>query len=62
MFITKINEINWDRDLDYTDVENSISEFSRKIDKIYQKCFPIKVKYISPKRLKNRWITQDVKN
>ena len=61
-FIDKISEINWDHVLDYNDVENCIIEFTNKIDKIYQKCFPIKVKYISPKRHKNKWITQDVKN
>ena len=59
--VTELNEVNWDQVLDYNDVEKSISEFSNKLDELYRKCFPLKTKFISPKRYKNRWITQDVK-
>ena len=60
-FVAKLNDINWDNELDYNNIENSISDFSNKIDEIYKTCFPLKIKYISPKRLKNKWISQDVK-
>ena len=59
--VENLNEINWDQILDYNDVEKSISEFSNKLDELYKKCFPLKTKFISPKRHKNKWITQDVK-
>ena len=36
--------------------------FAKKFYEIYQNCFPVKIKYISPKRHKNKWITQDVKH
>ena len=61
MFEAKLAEIDWDTKLDFDDIATSIFEFNNIIDKIYQKCFPIKIKYISPKRHKNKWITQDVK-
>ena len=60
-FKAKLTEIDWDRYLNYNDVENSISQFTNKLDEIYQNCFPVKIKYISHKRYKNKWITQDVK-
>ena len=56
-----LNEINWDQILDFNDVEKSISVFCTKLDELYKKCFPTKVKFISSKRHKNKWITQDVK-
>lgn len=59
--VTKLSEIDWDNELDHDDVESSISTFINKIDEIYQNCFPLKVKFISPKRYKNKWITQDIK-
>ena len=59
--IAKISDVNWDLEINCDNIETSIMEFSNKIDKIYQKCFPVKIKFISPKRQKNKWITQDVK-
>ena len=60
-FVAKLNDINWDNELDYNNIENSISDFSNKIDEIYKTCFPLKIKYISRKRHRNKWISQDVK-
>ena len=60
-FVAKLNDINWDNELDYNSIENSISGFSNKIDEIYKTCFPLKIKYISRKRHRNKWISQDVK-
>ena len=60
-FAANLKDINWDQVLDYDDVETSISVFKNILDELYRKCFPVKVKFISPKRHKNKWITQEVK-
>ena len=47
--------------LNYDDVNNCCIKFVDHLNLLYQKNFPLKVKHISKKRLKNRWITSDVK-
>ena len=59
--VTELDNTDWDLLLDYNDPENSIDIFSEKLNSLYVKCFPLKIKYISQKRLKNKWITQEVK-
>ena len=56
-----LNNTNWDEILDYDDPENSIDIFSNKLNSLYVKFFPLKVKHVSDKRLKNKWITREVK-
>ena len=56
-----LNTTNWDDLLNYDDVESSSKIFVSHLNLLYQKSFPIKVKFISNKRLTNRWVTSDVK-
>ena len=51
----------WDDILDYDDVDNCIMNFIDKLNLLYTKHFPIKTKYVSHKRFKNKWITQEIK-
>ena len=59
--INELDNVDWDGILLYDDPNNCLKKNSRKIDSLYAKCFPKKVKFVSSKRLKNRWITQDIK-
>ena len=61
--ILKDNLVNtdWDSLLNYNDLDSCTTTFIDKINDLYIKCFPLKVKFVSIKRLKNRWITSDVK-
>ena len=60
-FCNDLNNTNWDDLLDYDDVESSSREFVSHLNLLYQNSFPIKVKFVSNKRLKNKWVTSDVK-
>ena len=57
----EVANIPWDDILDYDDVDNSIINFIDKLNLLYTKHFPIKTKYLSHKRFKNKWITQEIK-
>ena len=56
-FSNKLLDINWDAFLDVEDVNCQWNSFIDFVDKLYVKCFPLKTKIISEKRLKNPWIT-----
>ena len=58
----KLDSIDWNSILDYNDIENCVKTFIDKINYLYQRSFPLKTKFISTKRYKNKWITSDVKN
>ena len=60
-FSNEISNINWDAVLDYNDPENSLNIFADKLNSLYSKCFPLKTKFISQKRVKNKWISHEVK-
>ena len=59
--INELEIIDWNSLLDYNDPETCLGSFIDKINSLYRKCFPLKTKFISHKRLKNRWISQDIK-
>ena len=61
-FCSDLAEINWNEELNYDDIENCIIIFSQKMNLSYQKCFPIKTKFISNKRLNNKWLGQGLKH
>lgn len=58
---SELDNVDWDGILPYGDPNRCCDIFSEKLDYLYTKCFPLKVKYVSNKRLKNRWLTQDIK-
>ena len=57
----ELKKVNWNNFLNYDDPENCIAVFTEKLNVLYNKCFPLKTKFISAKRYINRWITQEVK-
>ena len=59
--ICKLQNIDWDIALDHSNVNNSITYFTNTLNNLYLECFPTKVKFLSPKRLKNSWITPETK-
>ena len=61
-FTEKLSSIDWDDLLDYSDVDSSLSTFIEQLNVIYRKYFPLKTKFISEKRMKNKWITPEIKN
>ena len=57
----ELDKIDWDSLLDYNDVNSCTITFIDKIDSLYRKCFPLKTKFVSAKRMKNKWITPNLK-
>ena len=57
----KLQNIDWDTLLDFSNLDNCINLFIYTLNKLYSECFPTKVKFISSKRLKNNWITPETK-
>ena len=57
----ELSNINWDFLLNYDDVENCTLRFIEILNNFYQKCFPLKTKLVSTKRLQNKWITVEIK-
>ena len=51
--------IDWDSVL-VGSLNDQFSLFERKIKSTYYNCFPLKVKYISVKRFKNRWLSAGI--
>ena len=60
--LTEISSLNWDNILDYTNVDLSLTTFINHLNYMYRKFFPLKIKYISLKRLNKPWITTIVKH
>ena len=54
------------RELDFyfssTDLDTNVNEFTAKINKLYCKCFPIKIKCVSSKRARKPWISDGIIN
>ena len=42
------------------DVNINIKLFSESLNELYCKCFPLKIKYVSPNRLKKPWLTSAI--
>ena len=61
-FTQQLNTVKWNEVLSSEDVNLNCNSFIKKLNEIYNKCFPMKTKFVSDKRLKNPWITQSVIN
>ena len=60
-FCDELSRTDWVFD-DASLVNNNTEYFITKLNKIYCRCFPLKIKYISYKRLSKPWLTQRLKN
>ena len=56
LFRNKLLELNW-CDILYGDVSQQVLNFDSVVNEIYCSTFPLKIKYLSVKRLKSPWIT-----
>lgn len=55
-FVNLLNDENWSQ-LNINDVNEQMEIFTKTLNKYYCSSFPIKIKYISDKRLKSPWLT-----
>ena len=55
--VSKIEQINWDAVICSTDVGVSFRAFIYLINGLYTKCFPLKITFLSEKRLSKPWLT-----
>jgi len=59
LFEDRLNSVNWCNVLS-GDINNRVVSFESTVNELYCNTFPLKIKYISIKRLKNPWITRYV--
>ena len=59
--VWQLSNIDWNSILNINDPETSCYRFMNIIDSLYCNSFPLKIKNISEKRLKNPWLTPFVK-
>ena len=52
-FFSELNMINWDKLLDYNDIDLLLNAFVHQLNQLYVGNFPMKTKYLSYKRMKN---------
>ena len=62
VFLHKVSLIDWESEITWVDVNRSFVEFSETLNSLYCRCFPLHTKYLSQKRMKNKWVTQSVKH
>ena len=57
-----ILNLDWNELLNFShDVNIMYNKFNSKIDELYCKNFPTKVKYVSIKRIMNPWLSAEIK-
>ena len=56
-----MDHIDWGLIFDHGDVSSKADKFINKLNQLYFKTFPLKVKYISQKRINNYWLTPVIK-
>lgn len=61
-FTQELLQINWEELYHMTNANESFNYFIDIIIKLYNKCFPIKTKFVTEKRLQNPWLTRGLMN
>ena len=61
-FTYELQQIDWENLYHMTNANESFNYFIDTISKLYNKCFPMKTKFISHKRLQNPWLTTGLMN
>ena len=55
-----LSTLDWNVILTNQDANTMYATFSKHIDSAYCSCFPLKIKYLSDKRIKKPWITNEL--
>lgn len=61
-FTHELHLINWEHLYHMTNANESFNYFIDTIVKLYNKCYPIKTKFVTYKRLQNPWLTRGLMN
>ena len=61
-FTNELTLVDWDNLLNSPNANDNFDIFLNTINRLYNKCYPIKTKFISTKRLQNPWITNGILN
>ena len=61
-FTSELAQIKWNDVLCLPNTNDNFDLFLNTINRLYNKCYPIKTKYVSTKRLQNPWITTVILN
>ena len=61
-FVHELACVDWGLIFDHCDAGVATEKFIKKLNYIYCKHFPLKIKYLSQKRLNNPWLTPRIKN
>ena len=61
-FIKEINSINWNVVLNSDNINSNINHFNATLNSVFNKCFPIRKKQITKKRLNNPWLSSGLIN
>ena len=61
-FTNELALVDWDNLLCLPNVNDNFDVFLNTINRLYNKCYPLKTKFISTKRLQNPWITNGILN
>ena len=62
LFTNELQRINWEEILNLADTNDNFNLFHNIVYELYTKCFPIKIKYVTEKRLQNAWLTTGILN
>lgn len=55
-FYDQLSRLNWSFS-DFVSVSQQVNEFICRVNSLYSQCFPLKVKYISAKRINSPWLS-----
>ena len=60
VFKTKVEKYNWES-IRNNDIDVYVHNFTTTLNKLYCDSFPLRIKYVTKKRLNNKWITPQIK-
>lgn len=62
LFTEELQKKNWQEILCLPNTNDNFNLFINALFALYNKCFPIKIKYVTTKRLNNPWLTKGILN
>lgn len=62
LFTNELEAINWEELLTLPNTNENFNLFYNRVNDCYNKCFPLKTKFVSSKRLHNTWLSTGILN